>query len=65
MGIGRGTLSEGAGADLAIINLDKEYVIDKNRFKSKSRNTPFHGKRVRGLVEKTIVGGDKVFDAGT
>lgn len=65
MGIERGTLSAGADADLAIIDLDKEYVIDKNSFKSKSRNTPFHGKRVRGLVEKTIVGGNKVFDAGT
>jgi len=53
----KGHLSEGADADVTIIDPDAEYAIDKSQFKSKSRNTPFDGRDVCGRVMYTIVGG--------
>ncbi len=58
IGIDKGTLTVGRQADVTIINPDEEYVIDVNKFYSKSRNCPYHGWTVRGKVEKTIVGGE-------
>lgn len=58
---GKGTLKEGAIADLVIADLQREYVIDKNDFVSKGKNTPFQGKKVRGKVLYTICGGKVVF----
>lgn len=58
---GKGTLKEGSVADLVIADIGKEYVIDKNDFVSKSKNTPFHGRKVKGKVLTTICGGKVVF----
>lgn len=58
---GKGTLKEGSVADLVITDIHKEYVIDKNDFVSKSKNTPFHGRKVKGKVLTTICGGKVVF----
>ncbi|MBI1903273.1 MAG: dihydroorotase [Planctomycetia bacterium] len=57
LGVPAGTLRVGAQADVTIIDPDVEWTIDVNRFKSKSRNTPFHGLPVRGRTETVIVGG--------
>jgi len=57
LGIPRGTLRPGADADVTLIDPDAAWTIDVNRFKSKSRNCPFHGKPVRGRAVRTIVGG--------
>ena len=62
IGIERGTLSKGAQADVTIIEPHAEYAIDVNTFRSKSRNCPYHGWRVKGKVEKTIVGGEIRFE---
>ena len=40
----------------------RPHVIDKNLFFSKSRNTPFHGRKVKGKVKATICGGWFVYD---
>ena len=61
LGIDKGTLQPGKIADITIINPTEEYVIDKNTFVSKGKNTPFHGKTVRGKVKYTIVSGKVVF----
>lgn len=61
LGIDKGTLQPGKVADITIINPTEEYVIDKNTFVSKGKNTPFHGKTVRGKVKYTIVSGKVVF----
>ena len=61
LGIDKGTLRPGKVADITIINPTEEYVIDKNTFVSKGKNTPFHGKTVRGKVKYTIVSGKVVF----
>ena len=63
IGIEKGTLGKGAQADVTIIDPNAEYAIDVNTFRSKSRNCPYHGWRVKGKVEKTIVGGEMRFEA--
>jgi len=63
IGVDKGTLSKGRQADVTIIDPDAEYEIDVNKFRSKSRNCPYHGWKVVGKVEKTIVGGEIRFEA--
>lgn len=58
----RGCIGEGRVADIVIADPDAEYTIDKNEFYSKGRNTPFHGRRVNGRVEYTIVSGKLVYE---
>lgn len=58
-GLEGGEISEGKVADLAIIDLDSEYKIDK--YKSKSSNTPFKDKTLRGEVLYTISEGILVY----
>lgn len=64
LGIEKGDLGEGKAADITIIDPEAEYVIDKNTFRSKSRNTPFHGRRVHGRVMATIADGKVVYEYG-
>ena len=52
-----GTLSPGADADITIIDLAEEWTVDSSCFKSKSRNTPFNGWKLKGRAMQTIVGG--------
>jgi len=59
--IDAGTLNEGTAADLAIIDLEKEYIIDGAKFHSKGKNTPFNGMKVNGVIEYTLVNGKIVY----
>lgn len=61
IGIDRGTLLPGAVADITIMDKDKEFVIDRKDFVSKGHNTPFDGKKVKGKVMLTMVGGKIVY----
>lgn len=63
LGIEAGELKVGRAADITIIDPSAEYVIDKNTFASKGRNTPFHGRKVHGCVMATIVDGKVVYQA--
>ncbi len=58
---GAGEIAVGKDADLVIFDPQASYVIDKNTFVSKSKNTPFHGRKVTGRVDMTIIGGDVVY----
>lgn len=60
----KGSVSEGKIADLAIFDPGKEYTIDKETFLSKGKNTPFHGRKVKGEVVCTIVDGKVVYEGG-
>ncbi len=53
-----GTLKVGADADVTVIDPDMEWTVDVKAFRSKSRNSPFHGWRLRGKALFTIVGGE-------
>ena len=61
LGIDKGRLKVGADADLTLIDLDREQVIDVRGFKSKSRNSPFQGWRLKGFGVMTIVAGRIVY----
>jgi len=64
IGLKAGNIEEGAEADLTIIDINTEKVIDKEKFYSKGRNTPFHGWKVRGIPYMTIVRGKVVMHKG-
>ena len=57
----RGSLKTNAHADVTILDPQLEWVFDVNRSKSKSRNTPFHGRSLHGAAVATIVGGRLVY----
>ena len=63
IGVDKGTLGKGKQADITIIDPNAEYEIDVNTFRSKSRNCPYQGWKVKGKVETTIVGGEIRFEA--
>jgi dihydroorotase len=62
LGIGGGFLKEGATADLAIIDPDFEYNLRAEEIRSKSRNSPFIGKPMKGINQITIMGGRVVWE---
>src|SRR5512143_593644 len=55
--IDKGTLSVGADADMTMIDSNVDWTVDASQFKSKSKNTPFDGWKLRGKAVRTIVGG--------
>ena len=64
LGIKAGALSVGEAADVAIFNPDEEWTVAPEDFKSKARNTPFAGMKLRGKVKYTICRGNVVYDYG-
>lgn len=58
----RGTLTAGAAADITLIDPDLEWTVDKTQFASRSRNTPFHGWKLKGRAVRTIVAGETVWE---
>lgn len=63
LGSDRGSIQVGSPADVVIFDPTAEYVIDKNSFASMGKNTPFDGRKVKGLVKMTIVDGQIVYEA--
>lgn len=60
-----GTLSPGASADICLFDPDESWTVDANQFFSKSRNCPWHGKTLKGVVKSTFVDGREVFDGSS
>jgi len=57
LGINKGTLKSGSDADIIVVAPDKEWTVAKEGLLSKSKNSPFIGMKLKGLVEYTICGG--------
>ena len=57
LGLDRGRLSEGAQADITIVDPEAEYKVNINEFVSKGKNTPFAGWTLKGRAVATVVGG--------
>ncbi|MBL8877692.1 MAG: dihydroorotase [Phycisphaerales bacterium] len=64
LGVNGGTLKPGTPADVTIINPAIDWAIDAGEMRSRSRNTPFDGWKVRGRAETTIVDGVVRYNAG-
>lgn len=61
---GKGSLAPGSDADLALLDLDREWVITNDTVLSKIGWTPYDGRRVKGAVARTIVRGSDVWIDG-
>jgi dihydroorotase len=59
--IEKGSLEPGAIADLTLFDPEEEWVVDAAQFKSKSRNTPFNGWKMKGKIKFTLVSGKLVY----
>jgi len=57
----KGTLGVGKAADITLFDEKMEYTIDPSQFKSRSKNSPYSGWKVRGKVLRTLVNGKTVF----
>jgi dihydroorotase len=57
-----GRVTPGAPADLCVLDVGAAWRVDPTRFRSKSRNTPFAGRELTGVVALTIVAGGVVHD---
>jgi dihydroorotase len=57
------SIKEGARADLALVDPNRSWTIEPSRLRTKSKNTPFLGQTVKGMVLATIVGGQVVFES--
>jgi dihydroorotase len=60
LGLPGGSLAEGSPADVTLLDLEAEVTVDRRRFRSKSRNTPFDGWQLRGAPAGTILGGRRI-----
>lgn len=64
LGLEAGRLAKGAPADLVLCDLDAPVVVELDRLASKSKNSPFDGRRLQGAVRLTVVDGREVYRAG-
>ena len=63
LGLRAGAIKEGEEADLTILDLNREVIVNPKTFQSKSRNTPFAGWKLKGGPIMTIVAGKVVWEA--
>ncbi|MCX5692514.1 MAG: dihydroorotase [Candidatus Omnitrophica bacterium] len=63
LGIDKGTLGPGKDADIVIISPDKEWLVKKQDFVSRSKNSAFIGRKLKGVVEYTIYKGKVIYKA--
>ena len=59
-----GTLQVGKNADITILDLDKEWVVDEKKFYTKGKLSPYNGKACKGKAAATMVDGKFVMKDG-
>jgi dihydroorotase len=62
-GLPGGSLAEGGPADIAVIDLEAAWTVDRDKLVSRSRNTPFAGRKLLGRPILTLCGGRPTHDA--
>ena len=60
--LGRGGLEVGDDADLAVFDIENEFIFDKNKMLTKGRNTPYDGWKLYGETLFTIMGGEITYE---
>ena len=63
LGMNKGLISVGKDGDMVLIDLNQKVIIDREKFVSRGKNTPFHGREYYGEVKMTIKGGKVVYKA--
>ena len=61
LGLDTGRMAVGAPADLVLFDPDKPFILDRTQLHSKSKNTPYDGRRMQGRVMRTFVSGKEVY----
>ena len=61
LGLNAGRIAPGDRADLVLFDPEESWTIDRKKFASRGRNTPFHGVTVRGKVKYTISQGTVIY----
>lgn len=64
LGLEQGRLSESAPADLVLFDAAAPWLCDRDDLASRSKNSPFDGRRMEGRVLRTWVDGETVFERG-
>ena len=62
LNINAGKIDIGENADIALVDLNEEWIVDENKLHGKSKNTPFKGMKLFGKVKRTILGEKVVFE---
>ena len=60
----KGAIAEGADADIVIWNPEREFTVAPSMLHHRHKLTPYEGETLRGVVEKTLVRGQMVYDGG-
>ena len=62
LGVPHGTLRVGSSADVTILDMDYAYEVEATVLRSRSKNSPFLGWRLRGAAVATLVSGEVIFE---
>jgi len=60
--INKGSLDKGSDADLCVVDMNKSWIVEKDKLKSKSKNTPIEKRKLQGQVLKTFIKGDLAYE---
>jgi dihydroorotase len=63
LGLNKGRLAVGYDADITIIDLERKWIVRQEDFKSKSKNSPFIGRKLKGMAVLTISRGKIVYES--
>ncbi len=63
LGIDKGSLQKGKDADLCVVDINKPWVVNKEKLKSKSKNTPIENRKLQGQVLKTFIKGELAYES--
>ena len=59
---GHGSISVGAAANFTFVDLDSKWKVERLKLASKSKNTPFDGMVLPGVITKTFHNGALVYE---